>query len=139
MREIWTSTQMNEWFGKDWAGISQVFKIRRWVKEGDEECEKIAYGFTNLTREQANAEQNLLLNQRHWSIENRLHYRRDVTLREDASQVRVKGAPAVLAAINGGILALMDFFGVKNVAYQMRYFDANYSEILHLLLGTLSR
>lgn len=139
VREIWTSTQMNEWFAKDWAGISQVFKIRRWVKEGDEEREKIVYGFTNLTREQANAEQNLLLNQKHWSIENRLHYRRDVTLREDASQVRVKGAPAVLAAINGGILAVMDFLGVKNVAYQMRYFDANYDEMISLLFGALSR
>jgi predicted transposase YbfD/YdcC len=139
VREIWTSTQMNEWFGKDWAGIAQVFKIRRWVKEGNEEREQIAYGFTNLSRSQANAEQNLTLNQKHWCIENRLHYRRDVTLGEDACQVRVNGAPAVLAAINGGILALMDFLGVKNVASQMRHYDAHYGEVLPLIFGTLSR
>jgi predicted transposase YbfD/YdcC len=29
----------------------------------------------------------------HWQIENGLHYRRDVTLHEDASQVRMGQAP----------------------------------------------
>ena len=48
-----------------------------------------------------------------YTIENRLHYRRDVTLGEDASQVRSHGAPEVVAALNGGILALMDFHGCE--------------------------
>lgn len=34
VREIWASTQMNQWFEKEWAGIAQVFKIKRYVKEG---------------------------------------------------------------------------------------------------------
>ena len=38
-----------------------------------------------------------------YTIENRLHYRRDVTLGEDACQVRVRGAPQALAALNGGV------------------------------------
>jgi len=36
-----------------------------------------------------------------------------VTLGEDAFQVRVKGAPEVVAALNRGILAFMDFLSVK--------------------------
>jgi hypothetical protein len=75
---------MNDWFAKEWAGIAQIFKIRRYVREREKGRENFAYGFTNLSRKQANAEQNLFLNQKHWSIENRLHYRRDVTLGEDA-------------------------------------------------------
>jgi predicted transposase YbfD/YdcC len=139
VREIWTSTQMNAWFQKDWAGIAQTFKISRWTKEGEEEREQVAYGFTNLTRKMACAEQLLSLNKKHWSIENRLHYRRDVTLGEDACQVRVEGAPPVLAAINGAILAFMDFLGVKNVASKMRHFDEHYGEVLSLIFGTLAR
>ena len=139
VREIWASTQMNEWFAKDWAGIAQVFKVRRWIREGDKEREQIVYGITNLSRKQSNAEQTLCLNQKHWSIENRLHYRRDVTLGEDASQVRIKGAPPVLAAINGGVLSLMDFLGVKNVPSKMRHFDVYYGEVLSLIFGTLAR
>ena len=51
-----------------------------------------------------------------------------MTLSEDASQVRTNGAPEVLAALNGGLLALMDFIGVKNVAKQMRHFCAQPQE-----------
>jgi len=138
-REIWTSTQMNEWFENEWAGIAQIFRLRRSVKKGDKESEEIVYGFTNLPRKKANAKQLLELNQQHWRIENRLHYRRDVTLGEDACQVRIKHAPQALAALNGGLLALMDWLGVSNVAKQMRHFCAQPQEALQLLLGKLSR
>jgi predicted transposase YbfD/YdcC len=97
VREIWTSTQMNEFFEREWTGASQVFMIKRRIKDGDKEREEIVYGITNLTRKQANAERLLQLNQEHWHIENRLHYRRDVTLGEDAGQVRVNAAPEVIA------------------------------------------
>jgi predicted transposase YbfD/YdcC len=138
MREIWTSTQMNEHFKDEWAGIAQVFMIKRTVIEKGEERVEIVYGMTSLPRKKADAKRLLELNLKHWSIENRLHYRRDVTLGEDASQVRVNGAPEVLAALNGGILALMDFLGVKNVAKQMRHYCAQYQEALQLLFSDLS-
>ena len=139
VREIWTSPEMNEWFEKDWAAIAQIFKIRRTVTQRGEVREEIVYGFTSLSRKKANAKRLLDLNQKHWSIENRLHYRRDVTLGEDASQIRRKNAPQTLAALNGAILALMDWMNVKNVAKQMRHFCAQPQEVLQLLLGKLSR
>jgi hypothetical protein len=66
---------------------------------------------------------------------------RDLTdfLREDASQVRSHGAPEVIAALNGGLLAHLDFMGVKNVTKQMRHFCVQPREALQLLLGKLSR
>ncbi len=69
IREIWTSTGMNEWFEREWAGIAQIFKIRRLVKEKGREREEIVYGLTNLPRTKASASYLLALNQRHWSIE----------------------------------------------------------------------
>ena len=132
-------TQMNDWFEKEWAGIAQVFQIRRTVQEKGQERVEIVYGMTNLPRTKAAAKRLLELNRKHWHIENRLHYRRDVTLGEDASQVRSHGAPQVLAALNGGLLALLDFQGVKNVAKQMRHFCAQPRDALQLLLGKLSR
>jgi len=138
-REIWTSTQMNEWFERDWIGIAQVFMIQKTIKEKGEERRERSYGITSVPRKHAHAARILDLKRKHWLIENRLHYRRDVTLGEDASQVRTHGAPEVVAALNGGILALMDFRGVKNVAKQMRHFCAQPREALQLLLGKLSR
>ena len=40
-------------------------------------------------------------------IENRLHYVRDVTLGEDASQVRTGAAPQVMAALRNVVLGLL--------------------------------
>jgi predicted transposase YbfD/YdcC len=138
-REIWTSTQMNDYYVKDWTGIAQVFMIRRTVLKKGKESIEIVYGITNLPRKNADASHILKLNRKHWSVENRLHYRRDVTLGEDASQVRIKGAPETLAVINSGILALMDYLGVKNVVSMMQHFDYHYHEALQLLLGRLKR
>src|SRR6266436_5352581 len=139
IREIWTSTQMNAWFETQWAGVAQVFRLRRYVKEGEKEREEIVYGVTNLTRKQANASRLLALQQAHWRIENRLHYRRDVTLGEDACQVRISGAPQALAALNGGVLALMDWLHVPNVASAMRHFCAHPEQALQLLYRKLLR
>jgi predicted transposase YbfD/YdcC len=138
IREIWTSTHMNAWFETEWAGLAQVFGLRRYVKEGDKEREEIVYGVTNLPRHKAHASRLLALQQAHWRVENRLHYRRDVTLQEDACQVRRAGAPQALAALNGAVLALMDWLHVRNVASQMRHFCAHPLEALHLLSDTLS-
>ncbi len=139
VREIWTSTQMNEWFEKEWTGIAQVFMIRKTIKEKGKEKIEDFYGITSVPRKHANAARVLGLKRKHWSIENRLHYRRDVTLGEDASQVRSRSVPEVVAALNGGILAFMDFLGVRNVAKQMRHYCAQPQEALQLLLGKLSR
>jgi predicted transposase YbfD/YdcC len=47
MREIWTSTQMNQYFGEEWAGASQIFMIRRTVIEKGEIRVEVVYGITN--------------------------------------------------------------------------------------------
>ncbi len=139
LREIWSSTQMNDWFETEWAGVAQVFRLRRHVKDSDKEREETVYGLTNLPRKKADASRLLAFQQAHWRIENRLHWRRDVTLGEDACQIRMTGAPQALAALNGGVLALMDWLHVPNVASQMRHFCAHPLEALQLLCDKLSR
>lgn len=63
----------------------------------------------------------------------------NATLGEDACQVRKAGAPEAFDALNGGVLALMDWLGVSNVASQMRHFCAHPEEALQLLCGRLIR
>jgi predicted transposase YbfD/YdcC len=109
------------------------------VKKKEEEVIKLSYGITNIPRAKADAKRLLAFRRNHWQVENRLHYRRDVTLMEDASQVRTRGVPEALAALNAGVLALMDHTGVKNVAKQMRHFCAQPHEALSWLLGDLSQ
>lgn len=130
---------MNEYLARDWAGVAQIFMIRKTVIEKGEKTITTRYGITSLPLYKANAQRILEIRQNHWRIENRSHYRRDVTLGEDASQARVNHVPEVLAALNGGILALMDLLGITNVAKQLIHYCAHPRDALQLLLGKLSR
>ena len=80
---------MNAWFETQWAGVAQVFRLRRDVKDGEQAREETVYGVTNLPRKKANASRLLAFQQAHWRIENRLHDRRDVT---DGAKMRARYA-----------------------------------------------
>ena len=184
-RTVRTSTEMNDWFASEWAGIGQSFQVIRTVKRKhkkviepaeageqtpasaqgtqgqqqtpvkrtpkakptkkakqvifvEETSQQLVYGFSNLTPAEASPEAIATFLRHHWAIENRLHWRRDVTLREDHSQVRTTGKPQVLAALNNIVLSLMDWLQVRNVPDQMRIFAAFPKLALDLLLGSLT-
>jgi predicted transposase YbfD/YdcC len=56
----------------------------------------------------------------HWHIENRLHWPRDVTLGEDACQVRSGRAPQALAAQRNAVLGLLRGHATANCAASIR-------------------
>jgi predicted transposase YbfD/YdcC len=136
-RELIASTELNEWLATAWPGVEQVFCLQRTsLRQGQMHTQTI-YGLTSLAPTQASAARLLKLVRRHWRMENRLHWRRDVTLGEDRCQVRKGAAPLVLAALNSGVLALFDFLGVTNVPQQMRRLDAQPARAVRLVLGSL--
>lgn len=136
-RQIVCSPDLNEWFGKKWRGIEQVFRLERstrLLKSGKLRHE-VVYGLSSLCLHHAPPTRMLTLIRDHWSIENRLHWRRDVSLGEDTCQTRTGPVPALLAQLNSTVLSLMDRAGVHNVARQMRYFDAHLEQALALVLS----
>ena len=136
-REIVVSTELNEFLADTWSGVAQVFRLTRTVTEDAHTSVEVVYGITSLSPKEADADHLLELVREHWAIENRLHWRRDVTVREDACQGRKGEAPRVLAVLNRFLLALLDWQGVSNVAHQMRIFDARPALAVRLLLGSL--
>ncbi len=62
-----------------------------------------------------------------------MHWRRDVTLGEDACPTCTGVVLGLLARLNSTVLSLMDRLGVRNVARQIRYFDAHVEQAIHLL------
>ena len=64
----------------------------------------VVYAVTSLPREQANASRLLELLRGRWRIENSVFHVLDVILGEDASRVRTRRSPSVLAAVRTGAL-----------------------------------
>jgi len=135
-RHLTASPDLNEWFSKQWQGIEQVFRLERLtaIKASGEIRHQIVYGLSSLSLRQAPPERMLELTRAHWKIENRLHWRRDVTLGEDACQTRTGSVPNLLAQLNSTVLCLLDRLGVRNVARQARFFDARLEQAVQLIL-----
>ncbi len=137
LRELVGSSELNAFLGQEWAGVAQVFQLRRTVQEKGLTRVEVVYGIPSLSPTQASAQRLLACVRGHWTIENRRHGRRDVTLQEDHCQVRKGEAPRVLAVLNTFLLALLDCVDVSNVPKQMRLFDAKPWLAVRLLCGSL--
>ena len=70
----------------------------------------------------------------HWAIENKIHWVRDVTFREDASRVRTGSRPRVMATIRNLVIGLIRQAGYTKIAATIRRIR-NDPRLLFRLLG----
>lgn len=138
-RQLRTSCELNDYLAPRWPQVAQVFQLERTVIRQGKTAKEHVYGLTSLTPQQAPPLHLLALVRQHWRVppgrENRNHWRRDVTLGEDACRTAVGQVPLVLAALNNAVLALIDFLDWPNLASAQRFFDAQPGTALDLLLG----
>lgn len=137
VRCLRTSSELNDYLAPTWPDVAQVFQLQRTVTRGKLSTTETVYGLTSLQPVVAQPSRLLFFIRRYWQIENRLHWRRDVTLAEDACTVSRGQTPQVLATLNNAILALADKIGVTNLAAQQRIFAAFPDRALSLLLQPL--
>ncbi len=100
----------------DWPHLGQVCRIERRVTRRGKSGVAVRYALTSRRGAEADAERLQRLWRGQWGIENRLHWVRDVTMGEDASQVRKGSAPEVMAGLRNVALGLLRQAGVENVA-----------------------
>jgi predicted transposase YbfD/YdcC len=81
----------------------------------------VIYAVTSLAHAQASPARLADLLRGHWAIENGLHYIRDVTFAEDASQVRSGTGPQVMACLRNLIIGVLSRAGPVNLAAALRH------------------
>jgi predicted transposase YbfD/YdcC len=80
----------------------------------------MVFGITSLTTEKSDPSRLLNLNRSHWSIENRLHWVRDVTFDEDRSQIRKGNSPRIMASLRNFVISLFRYLSSTNIAKSLR-------------------
>ena len=91
------------------------------------------YAITDLRPHQARHEQLAGWIRGHWQIENSLHWVRDVTYDEDASQVRTGWAPQVMASLRNFAISAHRLAGADNIAAALRHSARNATRPLAIL------
>lgn len=124
----------------DWPGARQIGSIKRVrinQRTGEVLSQETTCFVTSLSPDQASPQNLMEIVRGHWTIENRVHYVRDVTLGEDASQIRQGNSPQVMAAFRNLILTLLRWTGVTNVATALIRNAVNpLRPLCYLLMGT---
>lgn len=137
VRHLRSSAELSAYLAPHWPGVAQVFQVQRTVTRHQRITQEVAYGMTSLPTDRLPPDDLLHLIRTHWHIENRSHWRRDVTLGEDASRVTLGQTPQVLATLNNTVLALVDHLRLPNLAAAIRQFAAQPAKSLALLLSPL--
>ena len=106
-RTLTVSSQLKDFL--DWPYLEQVFKLerRRISLKTGEFHEQVVYGFTSLRQDEITPSRLLEDARSYWGIENGLHYRRDVTLREDYTRMTKGSTGQVMACLNNLILGIL--------------------------------
>lgn len=115
-----------------WPGLGTVFKLERHVSRPQKgaESSQVVYGITSLRFTPQLAQQLLTWTRQHWGIENQLHYRRDVTLGEDATRMKQTHQAQVVATLNNFVIALATYLGFSNLAAARRFFQAKFDALI---------
>ncbi len=131
IRSIRVSSELKGY--SDWPGLDQVFEIRRCWQYKGEWREEVRYGITSLPATLAIPQRLLKLKRGHWTIENRLHYVKDVTMGEDRSTVHTDNGPKIMAALRNTAVSLLRRAGFSTIAARMRYNCGHPQAALHVL------
>ncbi|MBA2708805.1 MAG: ISAs1 family transposase [Gemmatimonadaceae bacterium] len=107
----------------DFPHVAQVARVTRHstrTKTGKRRRETV-YVITDLTSQQASPERIARLVRSQWLIENKLHYVRDVTFGEDASQIRTGHGPENMATLRSLAINCFRQAGFTNIAEAIRH------------------
>jgi hypothetical protein len=117
-RVLTSSSMLAEYQG--WPYLAQAFQVVRIRQRPHRRSREVRYGITSAPASCLSAAALLARVRGHWQIENGLHYRRDVSLDEDASLARMGQAQHGLATLHNFICGLTALAGVTNLAAVQR-------------------
>lgn len=130
-RCLWASEALVGY--SDWPHLAQACRLERAVTRKGQRHQEIAYAVTSLPSVAAGPKRLLALWRGHWSIENRLHWVRDVIFDEDRCQIRSGAAPQVMAALRNLVISLLRQAGHQTIAPALRRNAVHRHEALALI------
>jgi predicted transposase YbfD/YdcC len=116
---------------KDWAGLAQVVSVERTVRAKGKESRQVSYF---ISSKRSNAFFYAEGIRSHWSIENSLHWVKDVTFGEDASMIKMGNAPQNMSTIKNIAINILRKNDYANMEQAMRLIS-NDIQLLNKLIA----
>lgn len=131
--EIREVSVFNDFYGidtKKWKGLKEIVKVYREFHKKEKVEKEISYYVSTFKTSAAHYSE---LIRAHWSIENSLHYVKDVTFNEDNSTTRTGNAPVNFSIMRNIAINSFRKNGFSNMA-QAKRLVCNKIQIINKLL-----
>ena len=115
---------------KGWNGIERIAKVRRWGIRQNKPFHHVAFYILSKPIDSAALVAQAI--QGHWSIENQLHWIKDVNLGEDDTTLRDPNSVAVLAYLNNAAINILKTAGYKPIKDNFAKFANKVNELIKL-------
>ena len=126
-RRVSVYDQVGDW-PQQWAGFQRWFKVERWGIRGRHPFASTHYYISDLA---LSAQACLEHGREHWSIENRLHWPKDVVLQEDsAPQQSGSNAPANFSILRNFFITASRRIGFDSIAQAKRHLANQLKQVL---------
>lgn len=122
--------------GLGFAHAAQAIRITRTRRTSSKTTRETAYLIVTLPAGGARPAELNTWARLEWHIENKLHWVRDVTLREDEQRATTGNGPAVFAALRNTAIGYHHTTGATNIARALRRSGRHSSDLIHAVTST---
>lgn len=123
-------TQEHEIFSQ-WYGLKTIIHVHRWGYRKSEKYSNHNYYISSLDKKDADYYATGIRD--HWSIENRLHWVKDVTLNEDKNRIKTGGIARNISIIKSIMMNIYRSNGYESIKFAIEIFANKPEESLLLI------
>lgn len=127
---IYRADKLNQ---QKWPGVRWFISVKRTGKRDGEHYERMSYYMSSYKSKQAEVFAAVIRG--HWLIENRLHWQKDVTFKEDACSIHSPQAASNLSLLINMAMNLMRENGFSSIKESIAAF-ANKIDLMSKIVGT---
>ncbi|MBF0241535.1 MAG: ISAs1 family transposase [Desulfamplus sp.] len=117
---------------EEWKGLQRIIHVKRQTTRNGRTSSKDSYYITSLNID--DAEQFATGIRGHWSIENRLHWVKDVIQYEDDAGIKKGNGIETLSLLKNAAINICREIGFDSIKAASIYFASNVKELLKKLL-----
>ncbi len=120
-----------EGISNDWVGLKRLIRVERYVTTKKQQRQETAYYISNIVSNKADKFARHIQN--HWAIENRLHWVKDVIMKEDNSKTAKGMAAENLSVIRNIVCNIFRSNGYDSIKYATELCANNVKELSELI------
>jgi predicted transposase YbfD/YdcC len=117
---------------EQWIGIKEIVKVERVTYTNNKDLPSLDTSYYISSACMTAKEYNKGIRS-HWSIENSLHYVKDVTFHEDASRIRTGNAPTNFSIIRNIAINILRRMNYNSFPQAIRMVGGDISRLFHAL------